>query len=156
MLDDPGQLGRKNAAFNLTRPGGRLYQRVLFLDADVLLLDHDRSRAALADVWALPKGHRGTKGRIYAMPAGNGADCFNTGLMLLQPNRTDFKLLQRAVWDPSAVTLAHCASAASPNYSRSSRKSIPPPRRSSQSILARRGINHRAISAASRPILAHS
>merc|ERR1719206_490252 len=28
--------------------------------------------------------------------------------MLYQPNATDFALLQRAVWEPSAVTLARC------------------------------------------------
>ena len=32
-------IGRKNFAWNLTRPGGKLYERVMFFDADMLFVD---------------------------------------------------------------------------------------------------------------------
>jgi len=102
-LDNAEMLGRKSFAWNMTRPDGRLYERVMFFDADILFLNSDETRRGLEGLWGMPRG------RLWAYESGKVHSCLSGGFLLLEPNRTTFDLMQRCLWEPEVLPrLAVC------------------------------------------------
>ena len=68
------------------------YDKVLYLDADTMLVDHAGTLSkSLAGLWALPL----KKGEIGALS--NGAGCFNGGMLLLRPAASTFGAYEAAL-----------------------------------------------------------